>query len=104
MGAGKPGLQRRRNDRRFPPLGVKAVPSYACATEKGGAPLVAHAIDHRNASLSEGGALAAVVGALPCLKSLIRSGLARIPRIGCDNRGGRRLACPRLARRTARDG
>ena len=30
IGAGKPGLQRPRNDRRFPPPGVKDVPSYGC--------------------------------------------------------------------------
>ena len=30
MGAGKPGLQRPRNDRRFPPPGVKDVASYGC--------------------------------------------------------------------------
>ena len=34
MGAGKPGLQRPRNDRRFPPLGVKAVESDQPATQK----------------------------------------------------------------------
>ena len=53
-------------DRRFPPLGVKAVASYSCATEKGGvAHQVAHAIDNPNAPLSEGGALAVVVQAVP---------------------------------------
>ena len=34
MGAGKPGLQRLKNDRRFPPLGVKAVESDQRATQK----------------------------------------------------------------------
>ena len=38
-GAGIPGAQGPRIDRRFPPLGVKAVPSYQCATDKD---LVAH--------------------------------------------------------------
>ena len=57
-------------DRRFPSLGVKAVPSYSCATEKGGvahqvAHQVAHAFDNPNAPLSEGGALAVVVQAVP---------------------------------------
>ena len=70
MGAGKPGLQGPRNDRRFPPLGVKAVASYSCATEKGGvahqvAHQVAHAFDNPNAPRSEGGALAVVVQAVP---------------------------------------
>ncbi len=56
--------------RRFPPLGVKAVPSYSSATEKGGvahqvAHQVAHAFDHPNAPLSEGRALAVVVQAVP---------------------------------------
>ncbi len=39
MGAGKPGLQRPRNDRRFPPPGVTPVPSYGWPPYKGG---VAH--------------------------------------------------------------
>ncbi len=39
MGAGKPGLQRPRNDRRFPPPGVTLVPSYGWPPYKGG---VAH--------------------------------------------------------------
>ena len=57
-------------DRRYPPLGVKAVPSYSCATEKGGvahqvAHQVAHAFDNPNAPLSEGVALAVVVQAVP---------------------------------------
>ena len=38
-GAGKPGLQRPRNDRRFPPPGVKDVASYGWTTYKRG---VAH--------------------------------------------------------------
>ena len=39
MGAGKPGLQRPRHDRRFPPPGVKDVASYGWTTYKRG---VAH--------------------------------------------------------------
>ena len=39
MGAGIPGLQRPRNDRRFPPPGVTPVPSYGWPPSKGG---VAH--------------------------------------------------------------
>ena len=39
MGAGKPGLERPRNDRRFPPPGVTPVPSYGWPPYKGG---VAH--------------------------------------------------------------
>ncbi len=39
MGAGEPGLERPRTDRRFPPLGVKAVESDQRATQKA---LVAH--------------------------------------------------------------
>ena len=34
MGAGKPSLERPRNDQRFPPLGVKAVESDQRATQK----------------------------------------------------------------------
>ena len=34
IGAGKPGPERPRNDRRFPPLGGKAVSSYPRATEQ----------------------------------------------------------------------
>ena len=37
MGAGKPGLQRPGNDRRFPPPGVKDVASYGWTTYKRGA-------------------------------------------------------------------
>ena len=43
---------------------------------------VAHALDHHNASLSEGAP--SLLWSGPCLKSLIGSGLARIPRVGCD--------------------
>ncbi len=35
MGAGKPGLQRPPNDRRFPPLEVTRMPSYGWTTYKG---------------------------------------------------------------------
>ena len=47
MGAGKPGLERPRNDRRFPPRGVKAVGSQRWAIRKGGGahldgPLLGH--------------------------------------------------------------
>ena len=70
MGAGKPGLERRWIDRRFPTPGVKDVASYGWPPYKrgvahlGGSPGGAR-FGHRNASLSEGAPLAAVVGALP---------------------------------------
>ena len=64
---------------------------------------MAHAFDNHNASLSEGAPLAAVVGALP--------GKAYWKRVGTDSprrlresEARLRLACPRLARRTAREG
>ena len=46
---------------------------------------MAHAIDHHNASLSEGAP--SLLWSGPCLESLIGGGLARISRVGCDNRG-----------------
>ena len=47
---------------------------------------MAHALDHHNASLSVGAP--SLLWSAPCLESLMGSGLARIPRIGCNNRGG----------------
>ena len=47
---------------------------------------VAHAVDHHNASLSEGPS--SLLWSGPCLESLMGHRLARIPRIGCDNCGG----------------
>ena len=65
-GAGKPGLQRPRNDRRFPPPGVTPVPSYGWPLYKGGCRRqVVHAFDHRKSALSEGEALAVVVESSP---------------------------------------
>ena len=62
----------------------------ATLQEGGGSPRwlteVAHAFDHHNASLSEGAP--SLLWSRPCLESLMGSGLARIPRVGCDNRGG----------------
>ena len=46
---------------------------------------MAHALDNHNASLSEGAP--SLLWSGPCLESLIGGGLARIPRVGCDNRG-----------------
>ena len=46
---------------------------------------MAHAFDNHNASLSEGAP--SLLWSGPCLESLIGGGLARIPRVGCDNRG-----------------
>ena len=72
MGAGKPGLQRPRNDRRFPPPGVKDVASYGWTTlqEEGWRTEVAHVVAHDplnnyKSALSEGEALAVVVQAVP---------------------------------------
>ena len=71
MGAEKPGLQRLRNDRRFPPPGVKDVASYGCDhLQDGGwltevAHVVAHDFDNYKSALSEGEALAVVVQAVP---------------------------------------
>ena len=63
---------------------------------------MAHAFDHRNASLSEG--FFSLLWSEPCLESLIGSGLARIPRVGCDNRGGASpgVPPPRTVRRAWR--
>ena len=66
---------------------------------------MAHAFDNHNASLSEGAP--SLVWSGPCLESLIGHGLARIPRVGCDNRGGAApgVSPPRPARRgAAREG
>ena len=85
-------LGRSRNDRRFPPLGVKKMPPYrwngynvAMFTQP------FHDFDTRNAFLSEGGALAVVVGDFP-----------ETPRQTRDNRDFPclRLARPSLARRS----
>ena len=43
---------------------------------------MAHAFDHHNAALSEGEP--SLLWSGPCLESFIGSGLARIPRVGCD--------------------
>jgi len=63
---------------------------------------VAHALDHRNASLSEG--FFSLLWTGPCLESLIGSGLARIARVGCDNRGEEAagVSTPRTLRRAWR--
>ena len=47
---------------------------------------MAHAYGNCNASLSEGAP--SLLWSGPCLESLVGSGLARIPRVGCDDRGG----------------
>ena len=62
---------------------------------------MAHAFDNHNASLSEGAP--SLVWSGPCLESLIGHGLARIPRVGCDNRGGAApgVSPPRPGRRGA---
>ena len=61
---------------------------------------MAHAFDNHNASLSEGEPSLLWWG--PCLESLIGHGLARIPRVRCDERSGAapRVSPPRPARRT----
>ena len=61
---------------------------------------MAHAFDNHNASLSEGAP--SLLWSGPCVESLIGSGLARIPRVGCDERSeaAPRVSPPRLARRT----
>ena len=67
-------------------------------TKEGWLTQVAHAFDHHNASLSEGAP--SLLWSGPCLESLIGAGLARIPRVGCDNRGGAEpgVSPPRPAR------
>ena len=64
---------------------------------------MAHAFDNHNASLSEGAPLAAVVGALPGKPYWKRVGTDS-PRRLRESEARLRLACPRLARRTAREG
>jgi len=63
---------------------------------------VAHAFDRHNASLSEGEP--SLLWSGPCLESLMGHGLARIPRVGCDTRGGAApgVSPPRPLRRTGR--
>ena len=61
-----------------------------------------HAFDHHNASLSEGEP--SLLWSGPCPESLTGQGLARIPRVGCDHRGGPAPGLSRLARRAAREG
>ena len=65
---------------------------------------MAHAFDNHNASLREGAP--SLVWSGPCLESLIGHGLARIPRVGCDNRGGAApgVSPPRPGRRTGGGG
>ena len=65
---------------------------------------MAHAFDNHNASLREGAP--SLLWSGPCLESLIGSGLARIPRVGCVNRGGAvpGVSSPRPARRTGGGG
>ena len=61
---------------------------------------VAHAFDNHNASLREGAP--SLLWSGPCLESLIGHGLARIPRVRCDERSGAApgVSPPRPARRT----
>ncbi len=107
MGAGRPGLQRPRHDRRFPPPGVTLVPSYGWPPFRRGwlaqvAHQVAHAFDHPNAPLSEGRVLAVVVQVVP--------GNPHWKRVGTDSpsppgqspvRRQHRASPPRTARRGA---
>ena len=64
---------------------------------------MAHAFDNHNASLSEGAPLAAEVGALPGKPYWTRVGTDS-PRPLRKGEARRRPACPRLARRVAREG
>ena len=97
------GLGRSGMDRRFPPLGVKAVASYLCATEKGGW-LIRWRIRWRTL-LTTPTLLSQRAEPSPSWSRLcpgIRTGseLARIPRILCGKAScGAGLSCPRLARR-----
>ena len=61
---------------------------------------MAHAFDNHNASLSEGDP--SLLWWRPCLESLIGHGLARIPRVRCDERSGAApgVSPPHPARRT----
>ena len=63
-----------------------------------------HAFNHHNASLSEGGALAAVVGALPGKPYGTRVGPDSPSRLRPPWRGGARRVPPRPARRTGGGG
>ncbi len=63
---------------------------------------VAHAFDRHNASLSEGEP--SLLWSGPCPESLMGQGLERIPRVGCNHRGGAAPGASRLARRAAPGG
>ena len=66
MGAGNPSLQRPRNDRRFPPPGVKDVASYGWTTYKRWwRTEVARPFNNPNAPLAEGDFVAVVVQVVP---------------------------------------
>ena len=106
MGAGKPGLERPRHDRRFPPPGVTPVPSYGWTTYKrgvahvGGSPGGAGFRPPQRFCL-RGRALAAVVGALPGKPCWKRFGTDSPRRLRQPWRGGARRvpaspATPRL--------
>ena len=87
IGAGQPRLERPRNDRRFPPRGVKGVASYGWPPYKwGGSPRWLTLLT--TTTLLSQRARPSLLWLGPCLESRIGSGLARIPRVGCDNRGG----------------
>ena len=104
--AGSAGAPGPGNDRRIPPLGVKAVPSYACATENGG---VAHLVAHISGARSwqpqrfseRAEPLTAVVGALPG-KPYWRRGWHGFPASAATKRSeaAPRVSTPRRARRT----
>ena len=108
MGAGKPGPERPRNDRRFPPVGVKDVASYGWPPYKvgvahvGGSPSGAR-FDHHNASLSEG-APPRCCGRGLAWKALLDAGWHGFPASAATTVAGRRLACPRVARCAAPGG
>ena len=100
IGAAKPELQRPWNDRRFPPLGVKQMPSDGCLPFRRGEDIQGgHNPETHNASFSEGGAPSPVWfgtfakrrtgrGATPIFPPALRNSDARL----C-------LARPPLARR-----
>ena len=73
-------------------------------TKRGWPTQVAHAFNRHNASLSEGGALAVVVGALPGKPYWKGVGTDSPRRLRPPSRGGARRVPPRPARRTGRGG
>ncbi len=100
MGAGKPHLQRPRNDRRFPPPGVTDVASYGWPGYKGGGGAHRWCTILTITNLHYQRAQPSPLWSRLCPGIRIGRGLARIPQFLCGKAPcGGAPARPRLARR-----